>query len=61
MMKQISIQSVEHLAHKILAIETQYKKNQVLAMHTHQRAQLLYGAEGIMHVETPHGQWIIPP
>lgn len=60
-MKQISIQSVEHLAHKIIAIETQYTKRQVLDMHTHRRAQLLYGAEGVMHVETPNGQWIIPP
>lgn len=60
-MKQISIHSVEHLKQKIIAIATQYAPYQVLAMHRHQRAQLLYGAEGVMHVETPQGNWIIPP
>lgn len=60
-MQQISIHSVEHLQQKMIAIETQYASNQVLEMHHHQRAQLLYGAEGVMHVETPQGNWIIPP
>lgn len=60
-MKQISIHSVEHLEQKILAIETQYAAHAVLEMHTHQRIQLLYGAQGVIHVETPQGNWIIPP
>ncbi|MEN8367229.1 AraC family transcriptional regulator [Acinetobacter bereziniae] len=60
-MKQISIHSIEHLEHKIIAIETQYAEFYRLAQHSHQRAQLLYGAEGVMHVETPQGNWIIPP
>lgn len=60
-MQQISIHSVEHLEQKIIAIETQYAPHHVLEMHSHQRAQLLYGAEGVMHVETPQGNWIIPP
>lgn len=60
-MKQISIHSVEHLKHKMIAIETQYDEYYVLAMHTHKRAQLLYGAQGVIHVETPQGSWIIPP
>lgn len=60
-MKQISIHSVEHLKEKVIAIETQYAAQHVLEMHSHQRAQLLYGAQGVMHVETPQGNWIIPP
>lgn len=60
-MQQISIHSVEHLQQKIIAIATQYAPQHVLAMHSHQRAQLLYGAEGVIHVETPQGNWIIPP
>ena len=60
-MKQISIHSVEHLKHKMIAIETQYAEYYVLKMHSHKRAQLLYAAQGVMHVETPQGNWIIPP
>ena len=60
-MKQISIDSVEHLEHKIISIETQYPEYHILDMHVHKRAQLLYGAEGTIHVMTQHGNWIIPP
>lgn len=29
--------------------------------HTHPVAQLLYAVEGVMRVETPRGQWVVPP
>ena len=60
-MQQVSIHCVEHLEHRIIAIENNYSAFQVLETHQHQRAQLLYGAEGIIQIETPHGNWIIPP
>ncbi len=60
-MQQVSIHCVEHLEQKIIAISTRYEKYYVLDMHSHERAQLLYGATGVIHIETPHGNWIIPP
>ncbi|TCM67749.1 AraC family transcriptional regulator [Acinetobacter calcoaceticus] len=60
-MQQVSIHSIEHLEQPILAIENRYADFQILSMHQHQRAQLLYGAEGIIQIETPDGHWIIPP
>lgn len=29
--------------------------------HRHERAQLLYGAMGVMRVVTPQGSWVVPP
>lgn len=29
--------------------------------HAHDRAQLVYGAQGVLTVHTPHGRWISPP
>ncbi|MDV2439887.1 helix-turn-helix transcriptional regulator [Acinetobacter gerneri] len=60
-MKQISIHSIEHLEQAIIAIDTQYADFYILDWHSHLRGQLLYGAEGVIHIETPHGNWIIPP
>ncbi|AOA58953.1 AraC family transcriptional regulator [Acinetobacter larvae] len=60
-MKQVSIHSVEHLPQQIIAIENQYADHQLLPSHHHQRAQLLYGAQGVIQIETPDGNWIIPP
>lgn len=30
-------------------------------MHRHRRAQLLYGATGVMQVSTAEGNWVVPP
>jgi AraC-like DNA-binding protein len=32
-----------------------------LARHTHGRSQLLYAAQGVLTVDTPHGSWVAPP
>lgn len=45
----------------ILAMGTDYPRGMVLESHAHRRAQFLYGATGLMEVETTQGCWVVPP
>ncbi|KPA98329.1 AraC family transcriptional regulator [Pseudomonas asplenii] len=51
----------DHLPRAVIAIGTDYPRGHLLARHQHRRAQLLYGASGVMHVLTDDGNWIVPP
>lgn len=44
----------------VLPIGTDYPPDVLLARHSHRRAQLLYGATGVMRVETDDGSWTVP-
>ncbi|MCS3406923.1 helix-turn-helix domain-containing protein [Serratia sp. AKBS12] len=60
-MRNIAIDEVDHLPRPVVAIGRDYPPGYLLPMHSHRRAQLLYGATGIMHVHTRSGNWIVPP
>ena len=56
-----SIHELDATPRAVVAIATQYPFGHRLPCHTHRRAQLLYGAEGVMQVHTEHGSWVVPP
>ncbi|WP_378208998.1 AraC family transcriptional regulator [Actinoallomurus acaciae] len=54
------IASVDAVARAVLAIGTDYVPGHLLDWHEHRRAQFLYGATGVMIVETADGTWTVP-
>nr|WP_206441946.1 helix-turn-helix transcriptional regulator [Streptomyces boncukensis] len=44
-----------------MPIGTDYPPGYVLDWHAHRRAQFLYGATGVMVVDTGEGTWTVPP
>lgn len=45
----------------VVAILNDFAAGHVLPPHHHQRAQLVYGATGMVMVETQKGRWVVPP
>lgn len=60
-MRNSHIDKHDHLARTLVAIGNDYSPGELLPAHAHRRAQLLYGATGVMHVVTRDGNWIVPP
>lgn len=59
-MRNVSLANYDALPFDVLPIGTDYPPDHLLPHHSHRRAQLLYGATGIMQVETLDGSWTIP-
>lgn len=59
-MHNVRLSEVDHLPIDVLPIGTDYPPGLVLPLHTHRRAQLLYGAQGVMQVDTDDGSWTVP-
>ncbi|MGW3295170.1 AraC family transcriptional regulator [Streptomyces xiamenensis] len=60
-MRNIALADVDHLDRDVLPIGTDYPPGHVLDWHEHRRAQFLYGATGVMIVDTAEGTWTVPP
>lgn len=60
-MRNTSIDRLDHTPRAVVAIGTDYPHGHLLPNHTHRRAQLLYGATGVMQVSTTNGRWVVPP
>ncbi|NWD67519.1 helix-turn-helix transcriptional regulator [Pseudomonas gingeri] len=60
-MRNTPLTPFDHLPQAVIAIGTDYPHGHLLARHQHRRAQVLYGATGVMHVLTDDGNWIVPP
>ena len=60
-MRNVSINQLDDTPRSVVAIGSDYSYGQVLPRHTHRRAQLLYGATGVMQVSTHDGNWVVPP
>ena len=60
-MRNVSIDLLDHTPRPVVAIGTDYSHGHLLPRHTHRRAQLLYGATGVMQVSTHDGSWVVPP
>ncbi|MFJ2567215.1 MULTISPECIES: AraC family transcriptional regulator [unclassified Streptomyces] len=60
-MKNVSLADVDHADRVVLPIGTDYPPGHVLDWHEHRRAQFLYGATGVMVVDTAEGTWTVPP
>jgi AraC-like DNA-binding protein/mannose-6-phosphate isomerase-like protein (cupin superfamily) len=60
-MRNVHINDYDGLDREIVAVGNDYPGGFVLPEHRHRRAQLLYGATGMMQVATPSGNWVVPP
>ncbi|GAA1208532.1 AraC family transcriptional regulator [Streptomyces rhizosphaericus] len=60
-MRNASLDAVDHVNRVVLPIGTDYPPGHVLDWHEHRRAQFLYGATGVMVVDTGAGTWTVPP
>lgn len=60
-MRNVPIHVLDHTPRSVVAIGTDYPDGFLHPSHTHRRAQLLYGAKGLMKVVTNDGNWIVPP
>ncbi|MCW8215237.1 AraC family transcriptional regulator [Streptomyces halstedii] len=60
-MKNMSLDEVDQVDRAVLPIGTDYPPGHVLDWHQHRRAQFLYGATGVMVVDTADGSWTVPP
>jgi len=55
------IDDFDRLDREVVALGNDYAQGFFLPQHQHRRAQLLYGATGLMHVSTRDGEWVVPP
>ncbi|WP_105648940.1 AraC family transcriptional regulator [Cronobacter dublinensis] len=60
-MRNVKIEDVDWLDREVVALGNDYKQGSILPQHKHRRAQLLYGATGLMYVTTQDGEWVVPP
>ncbi|MFJ2922042.1 AraC family transcriptional regulator [Streptomyces sp. NPDC087307] len=60
-MKNVPLADVDDVDRAVLPIGTDYPPGHVLDWHAHRRAQFLYGATGVMVVDTAEGTWTVPP
>jgi AraC-like DNA-binding protein/mannose-6-phosphate isomerase-like protein (cupin superfamily) len=58
--RNVPLDDVDGVDRAVLAIGTDYPPHHLLAFHRHRRAQLLYGATGIMRVDTADASWTVP-
>ncbi|MBH5131129.1 helix-turn-helix transcriptional regulator [Streptomyces salinarius] len=60
-MKNVPLADVDAVDRAVLPIGTDYPPGHLLDWHEHRRAQFLYGATGVMVVDTDDGTWTVPP
>lgn len=60
-MRNEKIDGFDRLNRDVVALGNDYAQGFFLPQHQHRRAQLLYGATGLMHVSTRDGEWVVPP
>ncbi|AKA23101.1 AraC family transcriptional regulator [Pseudomonas chlororaphis] len=60
-MRNTSIDLLDPTPRALVAIGSDYPHGHLLPSHRHRRAQLLYGATGVMQVSTRDGRWVVPP
>ncbi|WP_374026031.1 helix-turn-helix transcriptional regulator [Mycobacterium sp. HNNTM2301] len=59
-MRNVVLDDFDDVDRAVLAIGTDYPPHHLLEFHRHRRAQLLYGATGVMRVETADAAWTVP-
>lgn len=59
-MRNVPLAEVDRIARAVLPIGTDYADGQLLDWHEHRRTQFLYGATGVMIVDTRDGTWTVP-
>ncbi|MFU8081863.1 AraC family transcriptional regulator [Pseudomonas aeruginosa] len=60
-MRNASIEQYDATPRAVVVMGTDYPDGYLLPRHRHRRAQLLYGASGVMQVRTGDAGWVVPP
>ena len=55
-MRNVKIDEFDRLDRDVVALGNDYAQGFILPPHQHRRAQLLYGATGLMYVTTQDGE-----
>jgi AraC-like DNA-binding protein len=58
---QQRLQLIDSGAQPMLCLATDYVADARIEQHAHKKHQLVYAVEGVMVVQTPAGQWVVPP
>jgi AraC-like DNA-binding protein/mannose-6-phosphate isomerase-like protein (cupin superfamily) len=61
MVRNVRAERYEAALSPVFAVGNEYPAGHLHPAHQHQRAQLLYGASGVMIVDTSQGSWVVPP
>jgi len=60
-MRNVRPAEYEDTPRPVVAIANDFTTGHVMPPHSHRRAQLVYGASGVMLVGTGQGRWVVPP
>ncbi|MFT4133641.1 AraC family transcriptional regulator [Labrys sp. (in: a-proteobacteria)] len=60
-MRDVHIDTVDHIPRPIIAIGRDYPDGFIVPPHHHRRGQLISGASGVVVLATPSGTWVMPP
>jgi AraC-like DNA-binding protein len=61
MVRNAHIDTYDATPRPVVAVGNEFPDGHLVASHQHRRAQLLYGATGVLQVTTEHGAWVVPP
>lgn len=61
MVRNTHIEVYDQTPRPVVAVGNEFPDGHRIEPHRHRRAQLLYGATGVMLVRTEHGAWVVPP
>jgi AraC-like DNA-binding protein len=61
MVREIHIDSVDHINRPVIAVGNDYPDGHLIAPHHHRRGQLISGATGVIVLSTSEGTWVMPP
>jgi AraC-like DNA-binding protein len=61
MVRDVRAERYEAVQSPVFAVGNEYPAGHLHPPHQHRRAQLLYGASGVMIVDTSQGSWVVPP
>jgi AraC-like DNA-binding protein/quercetin dioxygenase-like cupin family protein len=51
----------QRIPRPVAAMAKEFGDGHHIAPHTHERAQLIFAARGVMTISTPFGAWVVPP
>jgi AraC-like DNA-binding protein len=61
MVRNTQIEYYDETPRPVVAVGNEFPDGHQIAPHRHRRAQLLYGATGVLLVRTEQGAWVVPP
>ncbi|MPS92350.1 helix-turn-helix transcriptional regulator [Comamonas sp.] len=57
----LDLQPAQASSLPVTGVEQRYPPGHMVPQHIHARGHLIYASEGVLLVESPSGQWLVPP